>query len=57
MAVRLVNEPVRETAGGNPLGTQESRGRNDYIRGHLSPVYIHERKALSDCTVGISDEA
>ena len=29
----------------------------DSIRGHLSPVYIHERKALSDHTVGISDEA
>ncbi|KAI0732760.1 hypothetical protein C8Q72DRAFT_773966, partial [Fomitopsis betulina] len=51
------NEHLEKLLEGVLLGTQESRGRNDCIRGHLSPVDIHERKALSACTVGISDEA
>ena len=56
VAVKAMNEPVRELLR-DPLGTRVSRGRNNIIRGHLSPVYIHERKALSDRTVCLSDEA
>ena len=52
-----MNEPRGKLLEGVLLGTQESSERNDYIRGHLSPVYIHEKKALSDHTVSISDEA
>ena len=54
VAIRLVNEPEREAARGSPVRHTGEQWKEQYIRGHLSPVYIRVIKLSCDSLVILS---